>query len=178
MSDSHGGIWIDIEDIGDSGLDIEYIKDPSFFDFKGKDFKIVKDVTIKGTINRFDNDIYLNGRVSTTLEYICSRCLNIFTEEIGTEFSAEYLPESEGITKEEVELIASDLNSYYYKGEGIDILPPIIDQILLSISLKPLCNENCKGLCPHCGQNLNIAKCSCKEDDIDVRLAVLKKIKL
>ena len=173
------GLWIDIEDIGDEGLNVDFIKNPSYFDFSDRDFKIVKDVTMNCTLTRCDGDIYLNGKFLTVVELTCSRCIDNFTDEISAEFSAEYLPEKgESSNKEELELMESDLNVSYYTGDSIDILPTVRDQILLSISIKPLCKENCLGLCPHCGQNLNISKCNCKEDDIDERLAVLKKIKL
>ncbi len=173
------GLWIDIEDIGDEGLNVDFVKNPSYFDFRDRDFKIVKDVAINCTLTRCDEVIYLNGQTFTSVELTCSRCLDNFTDEISTEFSVEYLPEKgESSDKEKLELIESDLNISYYAGDKIDILPTVRDQILLSISIKPLCKENCLGLCPHCGQNLNIIKCNCKEDDIDERLAVLKKIKL
>ena len=173
------GLWIDIEDIGDEGLNVEFIKNPSYFDFRDRDFKIVKDVTINCTLTKCDEVIYLNGQISTFVELTCSRCLDNFTDEISTKFSLEYLPEKgESSSKEELELIESDLNISYYTGDKIDILPTVRDQILLSISIKPLCKGNCLGLCPHCGQNLNISKCNCKENDIDERLEILKKIKL
>jgi uncharacterized protein len=157
------GLWIDVEDIDAEGLNVDFIKNPSYFDFKDRDFKIVKDVSINCTLTRCDEDIYLNGNISTSVELICSRCLDNFTDAISSEFSAEYRPEKgESSGKEELELIESDLNVSYYKGDKIDILPTVRDQILLSLSLKPLCKEGCLGLCPHCGQNLNIGKCSCK----------------
>jgi len=179
-SDSNpAGLWIDIEDIGDEGLNVDFIKNPSYFDFRDRNFKIVKDVTINCTLTKCDEVIYLNGQTSTSVELTCSRCLDNFTDEIVAEFSVEYLPEKgESSGKEDLELMESDLNVSYYTGDSIDILPTVRDQILLSIFIKHLCKENCFGLCPHCGQNLNISKCNCKEDDIDERLAVLKKIKL
>jgi uncharacterized protein len=177
--DSHpppAGIWIDIEDIGVEGLIIDIVKSPSFFDFDDRDFKIVHDVTINCSLSRSEHDVYLKGKVSTTLKFRCSRCIDNFIEDIDTEFSAEYIPEKKEYHKEEIELGESDLNVYYYEGGRLDIFPSVMDQILLSIPIKPLCNENCLGLCPHCGQKLNIHKCSCKEEDGDNRFSILKRI--
>ena len=93
-SDSNpAGLWINIEDIGDEGLNVEFIKNPSYFDFRDRNFKIVKDVTINCTLTKCDEVIYLNGQTSTSVELTCSRCLDNFTDEIVAEFSVEYLPE-------------------------------------------------------------------------------------
>jgi uncharacterized protein len=172
------GLWIDIEDIGEEGLALDFVKDPSFFAIEKKDFKIVKDVVIHCSLSKCDNDIYVTGKVSAGLEFACSRCLEIFTEQIDAEFSTEYLLETERPTEEEMEIVEGDFGISYYSGEKIDILPAVMDQILLSVPIKPLCKEECRGLCPQCGQNLNVGKCNCQAEDIDERLTVLKRIKL
>jgi uncharacterized protein len=87
------------------------------------------------------------------------------------------LPEAV-IGKEEIELRMEDLDVDYYTGEVIDLTPIIFEQIMLQIPMKALCNELCKGLCPHCGINLNKANCDCREDIIDERLAVLKNFRV
>ncbi len=175
---SPAGLWIDIEDIDEEGLALDFIKDPSFFAIEKKDFKIVKDVIIHCSLSKCDNDIYVTGKVSAVLEFACSRCLEMFTEQINTEFSTEYLPETEKPTEEEMEIVEDDFAISYYSEEKIDILPAVMDQILLSVPIKPLCKEDCRGLCPQCGQSLNINKCRCQTHDMDERLAVLKKIQL
>lgn len=178
LTSHSAGIWVDIEDIGDESLEIGFVKEPSFCDLKDRDVKIAGNIIVNCTLNKCDTDIYLNGRVSTLLEFVCSRCLDNFTEGIDTEFSAEYIPEKTESPKEEVELLKGDFNISYYKGEKIDILPLIRDQILLSVRIKPLCKEDCLGLCPYCGRNLNAGKCSCKTEDVDERLAVLQRLKI
>ena len=53
--------------------------------------------------------------------------------------------------------------------------PLVTEDIFLSLPTKILCSEDCKGLCPKCGVNLNLGKCSCKKE-IDPRLAALKEL--
>ena len=66
----------------------------------------------------------------------------------------------------------------YYAGEIIDLVPLITEQIILQVPMKALCGETCRGLCPRCGVNLNLASCNCRNEDIDPRLAVLKNVKV
>ena len=75
-------------------------------------------------------------------------------------------------------LQAEELEISYYQGDFIDLTPIICEQIILQIPIKPLCSEECKGLCPHCGINMNVASCSCHLEFVDPRLAVLKNIKI
>jgi uncharacterized protein len=79
---------------------------------------------------------------------------------------------------EEKELTAADLDFEYYEGEVIDLDEVIFEQVVLQVPMKPLCSESCRGLCPHCGVNLNKTTCNCQNEVIDERLAVLKRIKL
>ena len=65
----------------------------------------------------------------------------------------------------------------FYEGETVDCDPLIYEQIVLQIPMKALCREDCRGLCPRCGANLNLSSCSCPDRDVDERLAVLKKLK-
>ena len=81
-------------------------------------------------------------------------------------------------SQEELELSADDLDFAYYEEDTIDLDVLVFEQVLLQIPIKPLCKDDCKGLCPHCGINLNVASCGCKSEDFDERLAVLKKFKV
>ena len=96
---------------------------------------------------------------------------------LKAEFSHTLLPE-DGTVKEEIELKTEDLEVGYYSGEVIDLVPIRLEQILLQTPMKILCNESCKGLCSHCGINLNTANCDCRSGFIDERLSVLKHFKV
>jgi len=58
----------------------------------------------------------------------------------------------------------------------IDITEDIRETVLLAIPIKLLCKHDCKGLCPHCGANLNVESCTCAEEMIDPRWEALKKL--
>jgi uncharacterized protein len=65
----------------------------------------------------------------------------------------------------------------YYTGEGVLLEDVLREQVLLAVPLKTVCREDCRGLCPHCGRNLNVEQCNCAEPLEDPRWSALKEIK-
>jgi len=65
----------------------------------------------------------------------------------------------------------------YYQGEGLLLEEAVREQVLLALPLKMICREDCKGLCPQCGQNLNEGPCSCTAPNHDLRWSALKEIR-
>lgn len=125
------------------------------------------------------NIIFIKGEIISSLVMICARCLGDFKSPLNLNLKYTLLPlrEKEGYA-EEVALTREDLEFVFYKGEEIDLLEIILEEIILSIPNKPICQEGCRGLCPYCGVNLNIDKCQCKDNQLDFRLALLKDFKL
>lgn len=99
----------------------------------------------------------ITGTLTGKLLLFCSRCLEKFEYNIEIEIDEE-------IMKNEIE----DL-------ENFDLTELFTENILLSIPIKPICSEECKGLCTVCGQDLNQAECDCDQEMIDPRLAKLKE---
>ena len=77
---------------------------------------------------------------------------------------------------EEAELDEADLETDYYPGEGLDLRPLLAEQVLLDLPMKPLCGEDCRGLCAQCGANRNLEDCDC-EPPPDPRLAALGELR-
>src|SRR5205823_14521077 len=78
---------------------------------------------------------------------------------------------------EGVELGEDDLDTFAFDGESVNLEPFLREQLVLAVPFAPLCREDCKGLCPQCGVDLNSGTCAC-EKPIDPRLAALKGLKL
>lgn len=122
--------------------------------------------------------IRVHGRVATTVHLGCSRCLTEFDAEIDSPFTVFYMPAAAGVTQdEEVELTEEDLVSATYDGDEIDFTGEISEQVLTEIPIKPLCREDCKGLCPVCGADLNVTACGCKNDLFSSKLGALKNLR-
>lgn len=109
---------------------------------------------------------------------VCSRCLTSFTEPLSVSFEEEFVPEGSVEADSEEEQEESDRTVTEYSGDEIDLSEPLRDNILLELPMKPLCDEDCKGICPRCGTNLNQAECTCADSSeaVDPRLAALKDL--
>jgi uncharacterized protein len=130
-----------------------------------KIFRLKKMVLIEGTINI---DISLK----------CSRCCGDFVLPLqNITFSDELNPAQEMSQEDEQELTNEEMDLSYYANDEIDLQELIKEQVMLSVPMKPVCSENCKGMCAACGKDLNAGLCECKEDVHDPRLAPLQQLK-
>ena len=103
--------------------------------------------------------IHITGHVKSTPELECSRCLERFPFAIDADVDVELAPADSLVREGEHELAQSELNTEFYRGEELDPLEIIREQLLISIPMVPLHNPACKGLCSVCGADLNKAEC-------------------
>jgi uncharacterized protein len=138
------------------------------------------DGRITGTVflAKHGRDILVRGHLTGHLDLACSRCLKTFAAPADADFDLLLVPGPEAVTGEEEELSQPDLDLDYYTGESINLESLLREQIILTIPLKPLCSEACKGLCPRCGANLNRETCLCKMEKSDSPFAQLAKLKV
>jgi uncharacterized protein len=122
-------------------------------------------------------DIRIKGELSTCLELPCARCLEQVKQDIQRNFELLYRPLGADAGREELSVTAAEAEVGYYQGEGVLLEDVLREQILLEVPLKVICREDCKGLCAHCGKNLNEGSCSCAEPIEDPRWAALKEIR-
>jgi len=122
-------------------------------------------------------DIRLNGELRASLELPCARCLEPVAQEVERSFDLLYRPLGADAGKEELSVTGAEAEIGYYQGEGLLLEDALREQLLLALPLKVICREDCKGLCPHCGTNLNVEQCSCAEPADDPRWSALKEIR-
>jgi uncharacterized protein len=130
------------------------------------------------TIAREFDHIRVNGRVETSLRLDCARCLVEFRLNINSPYTIFYMRAAGLPQDEDVELAENDLISSTYEGDEIDFTSEIAEQIILEIPFKPLCREDCRGLCPNCGAELNVVECSCGRNDSNFTFSALKDLKI
>jgi uncharacterized protein len=125
---------------------------------------------------RTQRSILVKCRLSTAVELTCSRCLSLFQQPLTLNFEEEYLPTVDVVSG--VPLPLSEESSTFTIDEHhiLDLMEAIRQYTLLAIPMKPLCREDCAGLCPNCGQNLNQGCCDCLVQDIDPRWSKLEKL--
>jgi uncharacterized protein len=122
-------------------------------------------------------DIRLNGELATRLELPCARCLEPVVQDVTRKFDLLYRPLGTDAGNEELSVTAAEAEVGYYQGEGLLLEDAIREQVLLSVPLKVVCREDCKGLCPSCGKNRNTDPCSCVQPFADPRWSALKEIR-
>jgi uncharacterized protein len=121
----------------------------------------------------------VDGDLWAHLEGTCSRCLAGYPFRIALSFSIVLVPGREaGAAGPNQELTADDLSLSFYRGEQIDLSPLVREQLILALPTRPLCTPGCRGLCPQCGASLNAGDCGCVIVREDLRLAVLRDLKI
>ena len=152
---------------------------PEDFTLEGEDFRVVAPVKLTARVTKDAQKIRLEGRVQTTLETDCGRCLEPFSLPVNAKLELMFLPDAgDGAVQVagEKEVRDDDVGVSFYKDETIDLGEMMRDEFYLALPMKPLCKDDCKGLCPLCGANWNRDTCTCKAEWVDPRLAVLKKL--
>jgi uncharacterized protein len=129
-------------------------------------------------ISRHGNEVLVRGKVALDVGLECSRCLRSFSTALESELE-RYLEEAKGCGgDEEGDLTEEEIDIDPLERGVIDLREMIAEQIHLSLPVKPLCEENCRGLCPRCGVDLNKETCSCAVDETDPRWEALKQLKV
>jgi uncharacterized protein len=155
---------------------IEQVHRPDEFE-ADEDFRVVAPVSLAFDIFKDKRAFRLAGRVQTSLELKCSRCLEPFTAPVDQEFDLRYQPRTVNDGEGEREIEEDDLGIAFYENDEIDLGQLMHEQFVLSLPMKPLCGDACKGLCPICGINLNRGTCDCKPVWEDPRLEVLRELR-
>ncbi len=130
---------------------------------------------------RVGDMIEVTGSLATTVILNCSRCLGPVTcplniEVVLTYVSADAAPED--VSAEDVELASEEIGLLTFSGDVIDLTNDIEQEVIMSLPPKPLCSDECRGLCLHCGCNLNKRACDCEPTVFHAGLAVLKNFKV
>lgn len=144
---------------------------------EGDAYQIVEPVHVDVQIHKDKERFRLAGTVRTRLELACGRCLEPFALPIDSAFDVRYLPASvDGGTETDREVSEDDLDASVYRDDRIDLNELLREQFYLALPMKPLCREECAGLCPQCGTNRNTGTCACTPQWEDPRLAPLKRL--
>jgi uncharacterized protein len=127
----------------------------------GKDTSLLEPVEAEGSAELTGSDISLQGHLSTTVEVGCARCLEPIAERVEKDFDLFYRPVQTIAKEEEVEIGDAELEIGFYQGHGLLLEDALKEQILLALPMKSLCQPDCRGLCPQCGENRNLVTCGC-----------------
>jgi uncharacterized protein len=142
----------------------------------------ISPVRVEGKVEQGDRprEFVVEGSVAFEADLTCSRCLEPYPFAIHSDFTLRYLPRPEGVAAvegDEIEIAPEQLDDEYYAELQVPLRPIILEQVQLSLPMKPLCEEGCLGLCSTCGANRNRAGCDCAPEESDHRWDALRGIR-
>lgn len=169
---------LDLTHIRKATDDLDRTLQPADLPQEGEAYRVVAPTRLVCEIHKDHTRFRLVGTVTGELELDCGRCLEPYRLPINMAFDHRFLPQTQAETAadDEREVEADDMDTSYYKDEQIDLSELVREQFYLALPMKPLCAEDCKGLCPQCGTNLNLSRCGCRQVWEDPRLAALKSM--
>ena len=139
------------------------------------DYQFRGAVPVDVSFYRLGADLFFRGRFQGHVSGNCARCLESYPFSLGKDFTFVLKPH-DGAAEEE-ELSEEDLSFGFYEGDEVDLAPLVREAMILALPTKPLCREDCRGLCPRCGANRNHEECGCRSEWSDPRLEVLRALK-
>lgn len=141
------------------------------------DFEFHSPATVELEYYRAGQELFFQGHLNGHVIGHCARCIEEYSFDLDTDFAFVLVPRPDAISGA-AELTEDEVDIGYYDADLVDLTPVVREQIILALPTRPLCSEQCKGLCPQCGGNLNTNPCSCTVTAGDPRLAVLRQIKV
>jgi uncharacterized protein len=148
------------------------------------DERLAGGLSVNLEVRQQENAITVAGTVEGAALRQCVRCLSEYEDPLYVTVYADYLRQAEGASKsglplkrvarrskeraQEAAMEDADEQDeiYFYQGDHVDLTPMLREQIILVAPMQPLCREDCAGLCPKCGQNLNERRCGCEPETI------------
>ncbi|MFL5313105.1 MAG: YceD family protein [Myxococcales bacterium] len=189
-------LTIDVDAIDESGQEWQADLSREFLDsaLRGEpptEFHAGGAARARARLTKIGRSVLVQSRFTVPLEGQCKRCLKKVPLDEPIDLTLTYVareapvPESprravhdRGEPEPAASFDRETADEEPYSGKTIDLAPALREQILLAVPPSPLCDEECKGLCPTCGKDLNAGDCGCERTTLDPRWAALKSIQL
>jgi len=161
------------------GKHVSYeINEPPIEDAEGG-LQCIEPIKGTATFSNTGRHIVVRGSFSTTIELECARCLGKYRVKVESPIEEElqiagHLPEL--MEEQEEEELPEEEREPLFEGNLLDLTELLRQNILIAVPLKPICSDECKGLWPHCGRNLNEGQCDCPTDVEDSAFADLASL--
>jgi uncharacterized protein len=173
---------IRVDDIPESGRVLHFHWDRN----RLKDFmppndpfemETLQPVSVDLEVHKGADHVRIRGSFSARFQLQCHRCLDPYPWQLLQEVDTLLLVEKHLPEEEEVELEPEDLEVEFFDGEEIDIDRLVAEEVFLALPFRALCSEECRGLCPGCGANLNRETCRCSKSDKKSPFQALERLR-
>lgn len=164
---------LDLRQIKPEGVELKFSEISQDLELTQVGFEFPEPIDVELFVAKTGDEVIVQGKISTMVEMECARCLDVFEMDINpkVQFVIQLLDVKESQHSDDDDFVILPKTSGDY-----DISDRIREAILLELPLKPLCSEDCRGLCPMCGVNLNETDCDCTPDKTDERWDSLKQL--
>lgn len=169
---------IEVEMLNEDGEAFAHRYAPGELALNDETARLISETYVSGFAQRKERQVLLRGQVRAQVEASCDRCLRPVEIPVASEFDARFVPATAlHESADESELQSDELGVIPYEGESIDVDSLVHEEILLARPMRLLCREDCQGLCPSCGTDLNQASCACEKKELDQRWSALSELK-
>ena len=180
---------LELKDINDCGLKQDYSCKVEDFPVlvetqKQENLRFTDVLTFNLRLQKTGQIVEVDGSFVTRVAMVCSHCLQDFEQELCGDFALTYTPRKNGSEPvetdevEEVELDTDELGLVYYKDETLDLFQSLQEQVVMALPIAPVCQEDCRGLCPECGCILSNETCNCEKKLFNNKFSALAGLKL
>jgi len=169
MAEGKNGVSIRISQLSSGIHEYHFSSAPSDL---GLDGNFQKNVAIDAVLEKSSRQLLLTVKVSTSGTFRCDRCTEEFEQPLASKYTLVYMYSASDPGPQPAE----DVRTLAPETPTIVLTEDIRDTVMLSVPLKLLCREDCRGLCPYCGADWNRGTCSCTREEADPRWDSLKKL--
>jgi uncharacterized protein len=155
----------------ESVREIEVSGELSSIEFGGALVEFVSPLRLVATLRKVNRGLSLRGGGQVEARLRCSRCLKSFS------YSLKFKAIEVFAQPDDLRHLPNEVEAFPITKGRVDLESVLRELIVLNLPFRPLCSENCQGICPHCGKDLNVESCHCQREVIDVRWNALKKLK-
>jgi uncharacterized protein len=145
---------------------------------KAPDFVFPPSLEVELGYYRSGAELFFTGVFRGRFTGTCGRCLESYDFPLESRFDFVLAPEAARTHGGAEELSRDELGLSYFSADEVNLTPLIAEQVMLALPTRPLCSEDCRGLCGTCGVNLNRESCSCAEPVGDPRMAIFRNLKV
>ncbi len=177
---ARGLLKVEMRDLKEGPVELRVDCRPAAFDLSDEEFTFPEQVTGLVRYSLAGPRVLSRGMLHTAASTKCVRCLNDALVRLDAEVDSVYENDAELLKPETGTVALEERIVQYFDGDIIRPESEFREAILVELPSRPLCSPDCKGLCPHCGADLNEGPCACPKDvgDLNEWKAALKEIRL
>jgi uncharacterized protein len=165
---------VQVSEIPEEGLSLSFQTDPAELELTVPGVRFLEPVSVDVTLVKEAKAITTTGRIRVPVAFECARCLREFPASLDIPVSTQFLPAPPVLSPGEHPMPSEEAEDYYYRDDVLALDDLVRQEVLLAVPFSPQCKADCRGLCPQCGQDLNLGTCACAPPP-DPRWAVLRE---